>query len=231
MLTPKHGKSKEELLSIEGEIRMSKIKMELKTGPLSILGMYPVIMIGVLVDGKPDFTTVAWTGVAATVPPSITIALRHHRNSLKGIHQNMAFSVNIPSVDLVLETDYCGLASGARLDKVADCSYSVFCGKLKSAPFIEQCPISHACKVVQSLILGSHELIIGEIVETYVSEECLTDGLPDPAKVKPFLLAGYGYYSVGEYLGNAFHCGIAINPTAELDTLNELKQLIEDAKK
>ena len=72
---------------------MGKVKLELKSGPLPILGAYPAIMIGVNVDGKPDFTTVAWTGVAASVPPSITIALQHHRHSLKGVRQNMAFSV------------------------------------------------------------------------------------------------------------------------------------------
>ena len=130
---------------------MAKILLEPKAGPLPILGFYPTIMIGVDVEDKPDFTTVAWTGVAASVPPSITIALQHHRHSLKGVRQHMVFSVNIPSADLVKETDYCGLASGARVDKAADCCFTVFYGKVKHAPFIEQCPINHACEVVQIL--------------------------------------------------------------------------------
>ena len=184
-------------------------------------------MIGVNVDGKPDFTTVAWTGVAASVPPSITIALQHHRHSLKGVRQNMSFSVNIPSAELVKETDYCGLASGARVDKAADCGFSVFYGKLKNAPFIEQCPINHACEVIQILNLGSHELIVGRIVESHASEECLVKGRPDPAKVKPFLFAGFGYYGIGEHLGDAFRCGVGINPKAKLDTLDELKKMNE----
>ncbi len=206
---------------------MAKIKLESKTGPSPILGFYPTILIGANVDDKPDFTTVAWTGVAASVPPSITIALQHHRHSLKGVRQNMSFSVNIPSADYVKETDYCGLASGARVDKVADCRFTVFYGKLKNVPFIEQCPINHGCEVVQILNLGSHELIVGRIVETHVSEECLTDGRPDPAKVNPFLFAGWGYYRVGEYLGDAFRCGIEINPKARLDTLEEIKRVTE----
>jgi flavin reductase (DIM6/NTAB) family NADH-FMN oxidoreductase RutF len=210
---------------------MGKVKLEPKAGPLPLLGFYPTIMIGTNVDGKPDFTTVAWTGVAASVPPSITIALQHQRHSLKGIRQNMAFSVNIPSVDLVRETDYCGLASGARVDKAEDCRFTVFYGKLKTVPLIEQCPINHACEVVQILNLGSHELIVGRIVESYASEDCLVDGRPDPTKVKPFLFAGFGYYSVGEYLGKAFHCGIDINPKAKLDTLDELKKMREMIEK
>jgi flavin reductase (DIM6/NTAB) family NADH-FMN oxidoreductase RutF len=210
---------------------MGKVKLEHKVGPLPILGFYPTIMIGVDVDGKPDFTTVAWTGVAASVPPSITIALQPQRHSLKGVRRHMAFSANIPSIEQVKETDYCGLASGARVDKAKDCGFKVFYGKLKNAPFIEQCPINHACEVVQILNLGSHELIVGRIVESHVSDYCLTDGRPDPAKVKPFLFAGFGYYAVGEHLGRAFHCGKEINPKAKLDTLDELKRMREKAEK
>jgi flavin reductase (DIM6/NTAB) family NADH-FMN oxidoreductase RutF len=206
---------------------MGKIRLEPKAGPLPLLGFYPTIMIGVNVDGKPDFTTVAWTGVAASVPPSITIALQHHRHSLKGVRQNMAFSVNIPSIDLVKETDYCGLASGAKVDKAEDCHFTVFYGKLKAAPLIEQCPINHACEVIQVLNLGSHELVVGRIVESHASEDCLENGRPDPARVRPFLFAGFGYYAVGEYLGRAFHCGVEINPKAKFDTLDELKKLNE----
>jgi flavin reductase (DIM6/NTAB) family NADH-FMN oxidoreductase RutF len=203
---------------------MPKIMLESKGGPLPILGFYPTIIIGANIDDKPDFTTVAWTGVAASVPPSITIALQHHRYSLKGIRQNMTFSVNIPSTDLVKETDYCGLASGARIDKAEDCHFTVFYGKLKSAPFIEQCPINHACEVVQILNLGSHELIVGRITESFITEECLVNGKPDAARVKPFVFAGSGYYALGERLGNAFRCGMDINPNAKLDTLDELKK-------
>jgi flavin reductase (DIM6/NTAB) family NADH-FMN oxidoreductase RutF len=206
---------------------MGKIRLEHKPGPLPILGAYPAIMIGTDVNGKPDFTTVAWTGVAASVPPSITIALQHHRHSLKGVRQNMTFSVNIPGANQVKETDYCGLASGARIDKAEDCKFTVFYGKLKNVPFIEQCPINHGCEVVQILNLGSHELIVGKIVETFVLEDCLTDGRPDPAKIRPFIFAGHGYYTIGEHIGDAFRCGIAINPKAKLDTLDELKNMSE----
>lgn len=206
---------------------MRKIKLEMKAGPLPILGGYPIIMIGTMVDGKPDFTTVAWTGVAASFPPSVTVALQHQRHSLKGVRRNMTFSVNIPSTNLVRETDYCGLASGARIDKAKDCGFTVFFGKLESVPFIEQCPINHACEVVQILNLGSHELIVGRIVETHVSEDCMTDGRLDAKKIRPFTFTGMGYYAVGEHLGDAFRCGIAINPKAKLDTLDELKKMSE----
>jgi len=204
---------------------MRKIKLEAKPGRLPMLGAYPVILIGTDVDGAPDFTTVAWTGVAASVPPTVTIALQHHRHSLKGIRKNMTFSVNIPGTDQVRETDYCGLASGARVDKASDCRFNIFYGKLDSVPMIEQFPVNHSCEVVQILNLGSHELIVGRIVESFASEECITKGRPDPAKVRPFMFAGRGYYALGNYCGDAFRCGIDVNPKAKLDTLDEMKKM------
>ncbi|MBN2242672.1 MAG: flavin reductase family protein [Acidobacteria bacterium] len=203
---------------------MEKIKLELKPGLLPILGAYPVIVIGTKVDEAPDFTTVAWTGVAASVPPSVTIALQHHRHSLKGVRRHMSFSVNIPGTGLVRETDYCGLASGRNVDKAADCRFDVFYGRLDNVPLIRQCPVNHACEVIQILNLGSHELIVGRIVETFVSEDCLTGGRPDPAKIRPFVFTGPGYYSLGEHCGDAFRCGRDINPEAKLDTLDEIKE-------
>jgi flavin reductase (DIM6/NTAB) family NADH-FMN oxidoreductase RutF len=204
---------------------MAKIQIDSTQGPLPILAAYPVAIIGAQTDGKADFATVAWIGVACSNPPHISTALQHHRHSLKGIRQNMTFSVNLPSVGLVKETDYCGLVSGSKADKVKDCHFQVFYGRLASAPFIQECPINHACEVVEILNLGSHELIVGKIVESHISEECLTDGRPDVKKLKPFMFAGMAYVGLGESHGRAFNVGKEINPVENMDTLKELEEM------
>jgi flavin reductase (DIM6/NTAB) family NADH-FMN oxidoreductase RutF len=196
---------------------MAKIIMEMGKGPQPILTACPTIIVGVLTDDQPDFTTVAWTGVACSNPPHVSIALQHQRHSLKGIRQKMVFSVNIPSEALLRETDYCGLVSGSKADKARDCHFKVFFGKIEKAPFIEQCPVNHACEVVQILNLGSHELIIGKIIETHISEEYMTAGRLDTAKMRPVLFAGMGYYALGNYLGQPFKIGREIQPGAPLD--------------
>jgi flavin reductase (DIM6/NTAB) family NADH-FMN oxidoreductase RutF len=203
---------------------MPKIIIESGKGPLPILTACPTILVGALTDGQPDFSAVAWTGVACSNPPHVSIALQHQRYSLKGIRQNMVFSVNIPSEDLLKETDYCGLVTGARVNKVKDCHFNVFYGKLENAPFIEQCPVNHACEVVQILNLGSHELIIGKIVETHISEDCLTSGRPDATKIKPVIFAGMSYFALGKLLGQSFSVGKDIKPGETMDTLEELKK-------
>ncbi len=178
-----------------------------RLGPQPMIWPHPTVLVGSNVDGKPDFAAVAWTGVAAGNPASVTIGLQPHRYSLKGIYQNRTFSVNVPSIDLVKETDYCGLVSGKDTDKVKDCKFKVFYGGLKTAPLIEQCPINLECEVLHFLNLGSHVLVVGKVVETYFSEDCLTDGKPDINKVRPFIFAPPKYYAIGEAFADAFKIG------------------------
>ena len=178
-----------------------------KLGPQPMLWPHPAVLVGATIDGRPDFAAVAWAGVAAGKPPAVAIGLQHHRHSLKGILQNRTFSVNVPSVDLVRETDYCGIISGANTDKVKDCGFEVFYGILETPPLIGQCPINLECRVMHILDLGSHALVVGRIVETYVSEDCLTDDKPDMAKVRPFIFGPGTYFAVGEAIGEAFNVG------------------------
>ncbi len=181
-------------------------------GAVNLTYPWPALLIGANVDGKPNFMTAAWCGIANSEPPMISVAIRSSRYTHKGIRQNKAFSVNVPSIDLVVETDYCGTVSGAEADKVAACRFKVFYGKLESAPLIEQCPVNLGCRVVHALELGSHTLFVGQIEETHVSKDCLTDGKPDVDKIKPIIyVAGPSrrYQAFGEIVGRAFEIGLA----------------------
>jgi flavin reductase (DIM6/NTAB) family NADH-FMN oxidoreductase RutF len=179
-------------------------------GAQTLLYPMPAFLIGANVAGKANFMTAAWSGIANSNPPMVTVALQHHRHTLKGIKENGTFSLNVPSEDQVRETDYCGIVSGARKDKTADCGFAVFYGKLQTAPLIEQCPVNLECKVVHILNLGSHSLVVGQIEEAHVTEECTTEGQPDVAKVKPVIYSAGAqklYYGIGRPLAQAFSAG------------------------
>jgi len=188
---------------------MAKVKM----GPLPWVHPTPAFLVGANVDGRPNFMTVAWGGIANSDPPMISVALRHQRYTYKGLRQNMTFSVNIPSLAQAREVDYCGIVSGAKEDKVKACGFKVFYGKLGTAPLIEQCPVNLECKVVHILDLGTHAFCIGRIEEIHISEECLTGGKPDTAKIQPLMYApapNQRYYTYGESGGAAFSIGKGI---------------------
>jgi len=185
---------------------MKKTKIEL----MPLLFPHSVVLVGADVDGKPDFVTVAWATIACGTPPFIAIALNHTRHSLKGLRQNMTFSVNIPNRAMVKETDYCGLVSGTRTDKAQDCNFTVSYGAVAKAPYIEQCPVNIGCNVEHIVKLGSHYLIAGQVKEVLVAEDCMTDGKPDATKIDPLVVVttpALTYHAVGQSLGAAFSVG------------------------
>ena len=56
----------------------------------------PALLVGANVDGKANFMTMGGGGVANSEPPMMSVLLRHNRYTLKGILQNLTFSINTP---------------------------------------------------------------------------------------------------------------------------------------
>ncbi|MBI5696055.1 MAG: flavin reductase family protein [Nitrospirae bacterium] len=180
-------------------------------GPQTMLYPMPTLLIGADVDGKPNFMAASWSGIACSEPPMLTVAFQPQRHTLKGVKKNRTFSVNIPSVAQMKETDYTGIFSGSKEpDKTAIAGFEVFYGGTKGAPMIAQCPVNLECTVVITLELGSHDLIVGQIREVHASEDVLdADGKVDPAKVDPliFTVPDRSYRRMGEVVGKAFKVG------------------------
>lgn len=178
-----------------------------KVNPQPLIYPTPAVLVGSNVGGKPNFMTAAWCGVACSDPPMISVAIRPARYTYAGLRENMTFSINVASADLVQETDYCGMRRGSEVDKVKVCRFKIFYGKTATAPLIDQCPVNLDCSVVHILELGSHALIVGRVEETYVSEECLTEGKPDAEKIRPFAFVGGQYRALGNVVAKAFAAG------------------------
>ncbi len=184
---------------------------KVKIGAQTMVFPTPAFLVGANVEGKANFMTVAWGGVACSEPPMVSVAIRHARYTMKGMQENMTFSVNVPSADLVKEVDFCGIRSGAKVDKVRVCKFKVFYGALETAPMIEQCPVNLECKIEHMLDLGSHMLVVGKIEETYVSGKCFTGDHPDVKKIRPIgwtMLPANVYQELGETAGKAFKIGL-----------------------
>lgn len=175
---------------------------------INVLYPTPTVLVGAVVDGRPNFITIAHIGIVNHARPyliSLSSAKAHHTNA--GIKENQAFSVNIPSENLVVETDYAGMVSGKKTDK-SDL-FDIFHGKLENAPMIRQCPVNMECRLYDIYDTPTHDLFIGEIVETYADDSVLTDGKIDLAKLKPLLfdMSSIKYWSVGEVLADCWKVG------------------------
>lgn len=158
-------------------------------------------LVGANVNGKPNFEAIAWANIVDYNPYLLSISSEKSHHTNKGIRENKEFSVNIPSVDMVAVTDYCGTHSGQTVDKSK--IFDFFYGELKNAPMISECPINIECKLVKTVELQHAELLIGEIVGVYMEEEYLTDAKPDMKKINPLVFEeGVGnYWTLGEHVG------------------------------
>ncbi|MCP4297053.1 MAG: flavin reductase family protein [Proteobacteria bacterium] len=167
----------------------------------------PVSLVGACVDGKPNFMTVAWFTMASYKPPRIAITLGKGHYTNPGIKENKAFSVSLPSEDMVEITDYCGIVSGKKTDKSE--IFDLFYGELNTAPMIRDCPLNMECTLVEIVESSLNEIFIGEIVGTYTEERFLTDGKSDFKKIKPLILSqpDTSYWRLGEPLAKAWSIG------------------------
>ena len=167
----------------------------------------PMVLAGTMVDDRANFMAVGWVTRVNYQPPMIAIALGKSHYTNGGIHENKAFSVNVPGMNILKETDYCGLVSGKETDKSE--LFELFYGELEHAPMIKQCPLCMACNLYRVVDLPSNELFIGEIVEAFAEETCLTDGKPDITRIDPFTLTmpDNGYWKVGDHVGKAWSIG------------------------
>jgi len=182
-------------------------------GPLTSFYPLPTLLIGTMVDGKPNVMTAVYGGLANGKPPKLNVGIVRSRYTWNAIEVGAAFSVNIPSASQAKQVDYCGVESGANADKIAKAGFTVFYGDLGTAPLIEECPINIECVATHILDFDMHSLVVADIKQTHVSEDCLTDGVLDTTKVDPmvFLTAPARKYArVGEVLGDAFKMGLEL---------------------
>jgi flavin reductase (DIM6/NTAB) family NADH-FMN oxidoreductase RutF len=165
----------------------------------SRVGASSAVIAGALVNGRPNYITLGSYGGMSINPPIVYISINKTHYTNAGIKENGYFSVNIPSKNLINETDYVGIVSGKDVDKSA--VFSAFYGSINKAPMIEECPVNILCKLINTIDLSRNEVFIGEIVETYVGKEYIVDGKPDINMINPIMLAGGKYYDLGNPVG------------------------------
>jgi len=174
-------------------------------GAMPYMSVMPTLLVGANVKGKANYMTAAWATVACMAPPMVCVAINKTRYTAKGIDENQTFSLNVPSAKDVVETDFCGIVSGANEDKSK--VYTSFYGRVKTAPMAEECPVNIECRLFKSVDCGSHLLYIGEVVEIHADRACVADKKPDTVKTDPIVYAQSAYWQVGKPAGKAFSIG------------------------
>lgn len=182
--------------------------MKQKIGDQNVMYPMPVTVIGTLVDGRVNFINIAHVGILnANAPHLISLGMNKVHFSNAGIKANKTFSVNMLASRQMVEADYVGMVSGRQVDKSG--VFQAVYGELKTAPMIADAPLSMECRLVDIYDLQTHEILIGEVVNTYAEESVLTQGKVDLAKVDPLLfdMSSVQYWTIGKAIGKCWSEG------------------------
>lgn len=180
---------------------MNKAGTMASPAPIYLVGSYNE-------DGKANVMTAAWGGVAASVPPSMMVSLRKGRWSLDNILRDEAFTLGLVDVDFIEETDYFGMVSGKKEDKLAKLGLDAHKAPNVNAPFLKECPYVMECKLTHTLEVGSHMMLVGEVVNIISNNGKSADEI-DLAEDKILLYnqAKNTYDITGQEVGKAFEAG------------------------
>lgn len=147
--------------------------------------------------------TVAWLGTVCTNPAMCYISVRPERHSYPLIVKNMEFTINLTTVDMAKATDWCGVRSGADYNKWKETGLTPLPGEKVASPTIEQSPLSIECRVKNITALGSHNMILAEVLNVRADSRWFDPATGVFALEESGLIAySHGkYFALGDIIG------------------------------
>ena len=167
--------------------------------------LYPVpaVMVSCARKGeKPNIITVAWAGTVCSDPAMVSISVRKERYSHDIIKETGEFVINLTTKDLAYATDWCGVKTGAKVDKFKEMKLTKEKANFVNCPMIKESPVSIECRVKEIKELGSHHMFIAEVLAIHADNKYIDEkGAFDISKCDLVAYANGGYYALGKKVG------------------------------
>lgn len=162
----------------------------------------PAVMVSCGDMENSNIITVAWTGIINTNPAKVYISVKPERYSYNIIKEKKEFVINLTTEKLAYATDWCGVKTGAKVDKFKEMKLTKEKCKNVSAPAIKESPVSIECKVIEIKEMGSHHMFIAEVLSIDADEKYINEkGAFDISKCNLIAYANGGYYELGKKIG------------------------------
>ena len=174
----------------------------LNFNPGTLMAPLPAVMVSVGDGEKSNILTVAWTGILSSDPARAYISVRPSRYSHKFITETGEFVINLTTEALAKATDYCGVFTGAKVDKFEKCGLTRADSKCVKAPTIAESPLALECRVFEVIHSGTHDIFMADIVNVSCHPELLDEKGRICYERAGLLAYSHGeYYSLGKRLG------------------------------
>ena len=181
---------------------MKKGLKRISFGAGTLTAPLPPVMATVGTYDNANIITIGWTGILASTPPKTYISVRPSRHSHAMLRENPEFVINLPSVELAPEVDYCGIYTGAKVDKFEKCSLTKVKSEKVAPPTIAECPIALECRVCDVVNMGSHDVFVADILSVSCRETVVDEKERICFDRADLLAYAHGeYYSLGEIVG------------------------------
>ena len=162
----------------------------------------PAVMVSCGTMEESNIITVAWTGIINTDPAMCYISVRPTRHSYEMIKKTGEFVINLTTKDLAYATDWCGVKTGAKVDKFKEMKLTKEKANFVNCPMIKESPVSVECKVREIKELGSHHMFVAEILGINADEKYINEnGAFDISKCDLIAYSNGNYYSLGKKIG------------------------------
>jgi flavin reductase (DIM6/NTAB) family NADH-FMN oxidoreductase RutF len=136
--------------------------------------MHTVLVSCVGKRGKPNIITLAWAMPTSISPPLVAISIAPRRLSHALIEETKEFVVNIPTMDILKETLFCGRTSGKDCNKFKETGLTPSPARKIKPPIIKECLAHLECKFHSQFTTGDHTIFVGEIIEAYADKKAFT---------------------------------------------------------
>ncbi len=149
-----------------------------------------VVLVSCVDKGsKANAITLAWSMPVSINPPMVVMSIASKRYSHELIEETKEFVINIPTMDIVQETLFCGRRSGRTYDKFKETRLTTLPAKLVKPSIIKECVAHLECKLEKQITVGDHTLFIGRVLTAY-TDKGVFDEKFDVEKVKPIYHMG-----------------------------------------
>lgn len=165
----------------------------------------PVLMIGTYDEnGTPNLMNAAWGGMYDY--ELIQISLSEHKTTAN-LRLKKAFTLSFATKKTLAESDYFGIESGNKVNKIERTGFHAEKAPNVDAPMFLEYPLTMECRVERFTEEGN---LIGRIVNISADESILTDGKIDPMKLEALVFDPFNhkYLVAKEAVGTAFKDGM-----------------------
>jgi len=170
--------------------------------PGTLLAPLPPALVSCGTMERSNILTVAWTGIVNTSPAMTYISLREERYSYGLIRESGEFVINLTTRSLARAADFCGVRSGAKIDKFSSLHLTKEPVPHLSCPAIGESPLNLECRVTQVIPLGSHHMFLADILAVNVDGSLLDEnGKLQISRAHPVAFAHGAYFELGQRLG------------------------------